>query len=279
MIAAVEQTDDDLLQAAKLGDQGAFGELVDRHRERYLSQAYRVVNSREDAEDVVQEAGLAAFKSLHQFRGDCPFAAWMYQFVILRARRWISRRRRKRPGRLAELPICESWQEPSTTQQSPAHVAIRNERIMLVRAAINRLPEPYRTTIRLRDIKGLKLREVADRLGLPLPTVAGHVYRGERLLKADLAEVLGEREASNDPDSRAEAEATEGVLPEHIHDSLDVLALLTLKVEKAPDFDSRSAFAHELLKATEQLSAELSRLCRTGALCTRAVQVRSAVAS
>jgi RNA polymerase sigma-70 factor (ECF subfamily) len=173
-------TDDAAVARAVLdGDRDAFRLLVERELPRALRTATRVLADAHEAEDVVQEAFVIAYRSLATWRADGPFGAWLSRIVVRLAVRRAVRRR--------ALP----WTQPSVVADAgdplhalhapgggPEGVAIRGEEALAVRRAVAALDEPYREVVALRFFAERSLDEIAVITGRPLGTVKTHLRRG-----------------------------------------------------------------------------------------------------
>jgi RNA polymerase sigma-70 factor, ECF subfamily len=170
-------TDDDrvsaLVDAARHGSSDAFGELVDRYRAPVVRLAYSLTRDVDEAKDIAQDAFLRAYRRIDSFRPDRPFARWL--FVIARNASLDAIRRRQRAA--AQLPTVEAEVE------DPQEHAMRNEDAENVRLALRDLPEHYRTVLEMYYVSGLRYREIAVALGIPIGTVKTYIARGKRRLR------------------------------------------------------------------------------------------------
>ncbi len=180
-----QPSDFELLIAARTGDTRSFGELLQRHAPMLLSLARQIVGA-DDAEDVVQEAMIDAYRGLSGFRGDAAVATWLYRVTLNRC---LAERRRRKPE-IAEaepLDLLRRWQDPDYTVD-PALVAARRSRAENLRAVLQRLPEMYRIALVLHDALGLSASELAEATGVPLGTAKSHIRRGRMALVSLLGE-------------------------------------------------------------------------------------------
>jgi RNA polymerase sigma-70 factor (ECF subfamily) len=181
---------DDAALVARLraGDDRAFEELVRRDTPRLLRVARRFLDSEEDARDAVQDAFIAAFKSIGDFESTALLSTWLHRIVI-NASLMKLRTRRRRPEEDIEkyLPrfLEDGHQvESSVAWPESAETALqRAETSSLVRAAIARLPETYRVVLMLRDIEELTTEEVAELLGTTTNAVKIRLHRGRQALR------------------------------------------------------------------------------------------------
>ena len=167
-----ERRQPELVRAARAGDQEAFRALMQRHQARLLRLVGRFVGSREDAEDVVQEAFIAAYRQMGRFRGDASFGTWLGRIAIYKALKVARRERRATP--LEGNPARQSADEPDRA----AAIAVRE--------AVARLPEKLRLPVVLRFWQGLSGKEIAEMLGWKQSTVWTRLYRGLERLKREL---------------------------------------------------------------------------------------------
>jgi RNA polymerase sigma-70 factor, ECF subfamily len=152
-----------LLVKARCGDVAAFEELAREHVDRLFAVALRLVGHRAEAEDVVQEALLRAWRGIGRFRGRSAFFTWLYRIVINEANR--SRERGAR--RLQTLDLAdEQLQGDRSLDPGPARWAECLELCAALQDAMLALPLPYRTAVVLRDVEGLSIREAAGIVGV-----------------------------------------------------------------------------------------------------------------
>ncbi len=181
--------DDDrrLIADCLSGRRDAFGELVSRYQARLYNAAIRLVDSPEDAADVVQDAFLNAFQSLRSFKGDAEFFTWLYRIAFNAA---ISLKRRRRVVvSLDSVGSTETSLEPSDHSESARTGASleRTEEESLLHAAISRLSGEHREVLLMKDIEGLKYEEIAEVLGVPIGTIRSRLHRA----RLELRDLLG----------------------------------------------------------------------------------------
>jgi RNA polymerase sigma-70 factor (ECF subfamily) len=174
-------TDDAVLvRQAQAGDAEAFGRLVERHMRRAYYAALALVGSREDALDISQEAFARAFRARARLDPDRPFYAWLYQ--ILRRLCFNFHRDRATRSRamaaaawLADAPVASA-------DEDPARAFERDELRRRLEAAIDALPAREREAFVLKEFEGLKYREIAELVGVPLGTVMSRLYSARHRL-------------------------------------------------------------------------------------------------
>jgi RNA polymerase sigma-70 factor (ECF subfamily) len=188
----VPSPDQALASALRAGSPAAFEELVRMHGGRLLSVARRLLGNEEDARDAVQEAFLNAFRSIDRFAGDSLLSTWLHRIVVNVSLMKLRRRRRKPEESLDHLlPAFKEdghFEERFDSGAEPADERLaRREVQAAVRAAIDQLPEHYRTVLLLRDIEGLGTAEVAELLDITSNAVKLRLHRARQALRTILA--------------------------------------------------------------------------------------------
>jgi RNA polymerase sigma factor (sigma-70 family) len=178
-------TDDELVERAVRGDSTAFGELVFRHGQAVYRAALAALGSATDAEDVMQEAFVLAFRKLPHFRHDASFKTWLLTITWRRALRW----RHSPARRLARLVSPENWfaSEIVEHRPTPEQAVISGEIHRDVLRLIRSLPSRLRDPLLLSATGRYNYEELSDILGLPTGTVKWRVSEARRLLRAKLA--------------------------------------------------------------------------------------------
>jgi RNA polymerase sigma-70 factor (ECF subfamily) len=178
-----------LLAGLRSGDSAAFEELVRTHGSRLFAVARRMLASEADARDAVQDAFLSAFRALPSFAGESRLSTWLHRIVV-NAALMKMRSRRRRPEEAIDdlLPRFiedghhveqfADWQLPADEQIA------RSETCAMVREAIGRLPESYRTVVMLRDIDQLDTETVARMLGVSPNAVKIRLHRARQALRS-----------------------------------------------------------------------------------------------
>ena len=186
-LLASDRTEDDkaLVKNALNGDQQAYGKLMGRYRDSIFFMIQKMVNNRDDAEDLTIEAFGKAFHRLHKYSTDYAFSTWLYRIAINNT---IDHVRKKR---LNTLSLDEPFSNNEGSQASrdvqskgldPEERYIKDQRILMMRKAIERLSAKYRKLIELRYLRELSYGEIAEELGLPLGTVKAQLHRAKDLM-------------------------------------------------------------------------------------------------
>lgn len=166
-------SDAELLESARRGDEQAFLCLVRRHEATLLRLAGRFLPGREDAEDAVQEAIVAAYRQLGRFRGEASFSTWIGRITVYTAVRMA----RRCPGMEECRDDCP--QRPGEADRATT---------LAVRDAVARLPEKQRIAVVLRFYEELNGREIAELTGWRESTVWTRLYSALARLRSELEE-------------------------------------------------------------------------------------------
>lgn len=179
-----QRTISDLVREAQRGSPEAFDALVRRFRDLMLAVARQEIDSREAAEDVVQDALLQAFRALPQLQDPARFVPWLTVIIRCRARRVGKRSRRHEPIDSAALDALLSDQ--GERPPHPAEECIRAAERASIRTALDRMPKELQTILRLYYFEEWPVGRIADHLSLPASTVKWRLHRGRRLLQRQL---------------------------------------------------------------------------------------------
>jgi RNA polymerase sigma-70 factor (TIGR02960 family) len=197
------------------GDDQAFRDLTESFRGELQLHCYRILGSIQDAEDLVQETLLAAWRGLEAFEGRASLRSWLYRIATnhcLNALRARSRRPRQVPAMDAPTPTRSTepvWLEPypdellADSSHDPAARYEARESIELAFvAALQRLPPSQRAALVLRDVLGFRTAEVAELLGTGEASVKGALQRARATLRSRLP--APDRDRAPAPDSARE---------------------------------------------------------------------------
>ena len=186
------ESDWDIVQQVRDGEFRRFALLVDRYKDRALTLALRLVGRREEAEELVQDAFVRAYRNLRSFRGDSAFRTWFYRILYNVCMTQVRRRGRSQPLlRLEDQPAREEGLPDPETATALEQLEER-ELAELLTAELMQLPEKYRTAISLFYLEEMSYEEVAAVAGLPVGTVKSHLFRARSLLRETLTNRLRE---------------------------------------------------------------------------------------
>ncbi len=182
-----------LVAELQSGAEEAFSWLIAHYHQPVYSLLARTVHNPADAADLTQEVFVKIFRGIRGFHGESSLRTWIYRIALREAsnqRRWWMRHQQH------EIPIEQEVSEGShgravqvkdmlvDPRESPYDLALHEETRARVEQALRQVPEPYRTTLILRDIEGFVYEEVAAIEGVNLGTVKSRLVRGRACLKA-----------------------------------------------------------------------------------------------
>jgi RNA polymerase sigma-70 factor (ECF subfamily) len=184
-------SDEALAEALRAGnDTAAFSALVNRYRTRVICLARRILGSSlaDEADDVAQEAFVAAYQHRAEYRTGSPFRPWLYRIAVNRC---LDRLRAK--SRRPELAdIDEDLDSAGLSSEEPLSALLATEQEARLQVAVEALPAKYRAVFILRHMEDLSYEEIAAATELPIGTVKTHLFRARAALRHALAGYLGD---------------------------------------------------------------------------------------
>jgi RNA polymerase sigma-70 factor (ECF subfamily) len=190
--AAKNLSDAEIVQRISAGDRGAFELLMRRYNRPLYRTARSIIKDDAEAEDVLQEAYLLAFRNLDKFRGESSLSTWLTRIVVNEA---IARSRKTaRRAEIIELGATSQWDNDAAEAQmnqanieQPEQAALRAETRRLVEKKIDDLPDAFRTVFMLRALEEMTVEETAVCLDIPEATVRTRYFRAKGLLREALS--------------------------------------------------------------------------------------------
>ena len=190
---ALQHEESALIAELQAGSEEAFAWLIARYHQPIYSLLARTVQDRSEAADLTQEVFVKVFRGVGKFHGESTLRTWIYRIALHEAsnqRRWWTRHKQREVA--IDQVIAEGDSGASfslkdmlvDSAESPYEIAVHAENRERVEAALSQVPEPYRTTLILRDIEGFVYEEVAEMQGVNLGTVKSRLVRGRAALKA-----------------------------------------------------------------------------------------------
>ncbi len=172
--------DEQLVQGALEGDKIAFGMLVERYKRQVLGMCYTFTKSFHDTEDLAQTVFIKAFKSLGNLNEPGKFPAWLSKITYSTCKDWLRKEKR-------EAASLQKLQESGRLKKPLREAIIDQEELdQIIAAALDEMPENLQLVLTMRFYDGLRYRDIADFLELPLSSVRGMMYRGTQLLRKRL---------------------------------------------------------------------------------------------
>jgi RNA polymerase sigma-70 factor, ECF subfamily len=177
-----------LVTAARAGDVSAFESLVNRYERKIFRLGMNITGSREDAEDVMQEAFLKAYQHLPEFEGNSRFYTWLVRIAVNQA---LMKLRKRRPNQVSldeEIETGEDsfFRDVEDWGPSPAERYAQTQLHDILNGAISELDPSFRIVFQLRDIEEMSTEETADVLHLSVPAVKSRLLRARLKLRQKL---------------------------------------------------------------------------------------------
>ncbi len=182
-----------LIEELRAGSEDAFAWLITRYHQPIYSLLARTVRNSADAADLTQEVFVKVFRGIHGFHGESSLRTWIYRIALREAsnrRRWWIRHQQQEIAIEQDLMQSDGGNPVQLKDmlvdpaESPYEVALHEENRKRVEHALRQVPEPFRTTLILRDIEGFVYEEVAAMQGVNLGTVKSRLVRGRACLKS-----------------------------------------------------------------------------------------------
>jgi RNA polymerase sigma-70 factor (ECF subfamily) len=184
----------------KAGSEAAYAWLIGEFQQPVYGLVYRIVNDPADAADTTQEVFLKVFRGMKHFHGGSSLKTWIYRIALHEAanrRRWWFRHKAKETSiepAESEAPSAEYAMQMALTDHgdSPFDNVAHREVQQRVEEELQKVPEPYRTTLILRDLEEMSYEEIAEVLEVSLGTVKSRLTRGREALRQRLASYVRE---------------------------------------------------------------------------------------
>ena len=191
-------SDEELMLGCQRGDEASFDQLFERYRSKLFTFIWRWVRNEALAEDIFQETFVRVFTRAGSFRQRAKVSTWVYTIAANLCRDELKRRKRRKTVSL-DQPVSDDDAGHAWTQmlrladedsESPRETAEQAEHRVALWRAVEGLPGELRVTLELQVVHGLKYREVAEVLGIPLGTVQSRIHNAVKLLRKRLRDVF-----------------------------------------------------------------------------------------
>ncbi|HXX01990.1 MAG TPA: sigma-70 family RNA polymerase sigma factor [Candidatus Acidoferrales bacterium] len=217
-IGARSQEEAAIVAELKAGSEAAYAWLIGEFQQPVYGLVYRIVNDPADAADTTQDVFLKVFRGMKHFHGSSSLKTWIYRIALHEAanrRRWWFRHKARETSIEpveSDAGIGSEAMQAALTDQgdSPFDNVAHREVQRRVEEEVQKLPEPYRTTLILRDLEDMSYEEIAEVLEISLGTVKSRLTRGRETLRQKLSEYV--REVGNELGLAEPEEKTEGGL-------------------------------------------------------------------
>lgn len=174
-----------LVQKARTGDQNAFAELMDRYRDSIYFMLLKMVQNKDDADDLTIEAFGKAFNRLDLYTPNFAFSTWLFKIASNNAIDFI--RRKKKNTISIDQAIGgddgdEMYMDLRSDGLTPEELSIKEQKMKIMRQVVQKLKPRYRQLVEMRYFEQLSYEEIAEKLELPLGTVKAQLFRARDLL-------------------------------------------------------------------------------------------------
>ena len=209
-----------IIAELRAGSEEAYAWLIAEYNQPIYSLVYRILTDPADAADTTQEVFLKVFRGINRFHGESSLKTWIYRIALHEAynrRRWWFRHKSREtpiePAVTGVAPVSSGSEDYLVDQtESPFELAAHEEVRARVEGELAQVPEPYRTTVILRDLEEMSYEEIAEIMQVSLGTVKSRLTRGRLALKQRLKSYVREagrqlglitgEETSSQPSSR-----------------------------------------------------------------------------
>ena len=184
----MQEIERELIVRAGQGDMGAFREIYQRASGYVYTLAYRIVNTKHDAEEVTQDVFLKIHRSLGSFKFESSFKTWLYRIAVNTALNHAKKR-----SRVTTREVEETFEDPATVTQPDAAKGLEaGETEARLKGLLEQLNPDQRVCIVLREIEGVDYQGIASSLGININTVRSRLKRARETLMA-----LGRKEVAS----------------------------------------------------------------------------------
>ena len=179
------QKDINILNRIRMGDKSAYKELINRHKDYAFTVAYRILNNREDAEEVAQDAFMQVFGAMNSFNGESKFTTWFYRIIFNAALM------QKRKNKLESVDIENSSEAFLVIHSSDSAEDLqKNERKMAIQKALQNLSADDAVMITLFYLNELSLEEIAEITKISAETIKVKIHRARKRLADEMKNFL-----------------------------------------------------------------------------------------
>ncbi len=187
------ESDGLLVERVQAGERQAFDLLVSKYQRRLMRLVSRIVHDPAEAEDVVQESFIKAYRALRHFRGDSAFYTWLYRIGINTAKNFLVTQSRRTPTSSdVDAESAEAFDEGDHLRDinTPESMLASKQIAETVNAAMDALPLDLRTAILLREIEGMSYEEISEIMSCPIGTVRSRIFRAREVIADKLRPLL-----------------------------------------------------------------------------------------
>lgn len=181
-----DRTDEQLVELAQSDDRDAFGEIVRRWERKIFALCFGMLGREDDAADAAQEAFIAAYRNVKNFRGEAKVSSWLHRIAVNQCLTTKRRQKTRAEEFIDEEDGAADRFFVASPFSSPGRKAEKAERMNLVRNAVGALPTDLRQVIVMKEFEEMTFQEISDTLEIPLSTVKSRLYTALKQLRMRL---------------------------------------------------------------------------------------------
>ena len=182
-------TDEQLVELAVRENPEDFGEIVKRWERKIFALCFGMLSREDEAKDAAQETFIAAYRNLSKFRGDAKVSSWLHRIAVNQCLTTKRRAKTRSEDFLDDETNADEKVFVAPAHQTPSKTTEQNERLHLVRQAVNSLPTDLRQVIVMKEFEEMTFQEISDTLDLPLSTIKSRLYTALKQLRSKLERV------------------------------------------------------------------------------------------
>lgn len=176
--------DNVLIGWIKKGHPEIYDEIVIRYQKKLFSYVYRLVGNKEEAEDILQNVFVKAYRNIASFDVERKFSSWIYRIAHNEAINFLKRRNKRKFISWEDIVASKDKMETKSEERSPIDLWIREESRLEVQMALNRLPEKYQKVLMLRYFSEKSYAQIGKIIKSPVNTVGTLINRAKKKLMA-----------------------------------------------------------------------------------------------
>lgn len=190
-----QEDDETLVARSQRGDAAAFDVLVERYQERLYATVYHMTANHEDANDLVQDAFIKAYRSLRSFKGQSSFYTWIYRIAVNRSINFLKRHRRRAANQTSHDDVDSAIEHDPDfvsllAHDTPHRQVGLHELQQRLNEALQELSEPHRAVVTMHDIQGLTHADIAKIMACSEGTVRSRLFYARQQLQRLLSDYV-----------------------------------------------------------------------------------------
>ena len=182
----IELTDSELVEIVRNSDQERYGEIIERYQGKLFAYLFRLIGSRDEAQDILQDVFLKAYRNLQSYDASRKFSSWIYRIAHNEAVNFIKRRSLKRFIPWEDIAATKDKLEMMSFEEGADRSWLRKEIGKELNVALDKMPFKYKQVLVLRYFSDKSYEEISEILGKPMNTVGTLISRAKQKLSQEL---------------------------------------------------------------------------------------------